>query len=170
MKVADMKRLLRLLAVPALLVLSWVGYANAQQICPAPVTTLSSLTGAAQLALHVKALNLNATGDTAITFALPPDSTRYVMSAVRASNSTGAVPTTAQIGVYTAASRGGVQINPQQTPPITTQAADTAGNAGALTGILGPTAALTETTLYINVGTAQGAAATCDIIIFISLL
>ncbi len=117
-------------------------------------------------AVYVRALgvNLNALGDTQV--AIPPPSagiTRYHVGTVYVENASTSL-TTAKLGVYTAASQGGVAIVAQSAlSSITTSAANTIGNEAQLTP--SSTLSLNLSTLYINVGTAQGAAATADVVL-----
>ena len=104
----------------------------------------------------VRGANLNATGDTVIPIVC---STTYSVSNVILTNASISL-TTALAGVFTAPAAGGAAI---------------VANA-ALSGATGPTivsqrtvastAAQTGQSLYLNVGTAQGAAATGDIYVY----
>jgi len=120
--------------------------------------------------LAIRNLNLNATGDTAVTIPLPTGISNYNVSAIRLTNSqTSAPSSTARIGVYSAASLGGTALVTQQA--INTLSLFSAGvstNVLALTLALGASTALNYATLYVNVGTANGAAATADVIISIN--
>ena len=104
-------------------------------------------------AVYVRALgvNLNALGDTQV--AIPPPSagiTRYHVGTVYVENASTSL-TTAKLGVYTAASQGGVAIVAQSAlSSITTSAANTIGNEAQLTP--SSTLSLNLSTLYINVG------------------
>lgn len=119
-------------------------------------------------AYRVLNLNLNATGDTSVPITMPVGATRYVVFAIRVSNSTGNLPNgTGTLGAYTGAGRTGVTLANQQALDtlITSQADATAGNVNALALAAANTQSFTATTLYLNVQTAQGAAAAIDVAI-----
>lgn len=124
--------------------------------------------GISEAAFRVSQLNLNATGDTAVTITMPQGATRWVLFAIRVSNSTGNLPNgTGTLGAYTGAGRTGVTLASQQAlnTLITSQADATAGNVNALTLAVANNQSFTATTLYLNVQTAQGAAAAIDVAI-----
>lgn len=124
--------------------------------------------GISEAAFRVSQLNLNATGDTAVTITMPQGATRWVLFAVRLSNSTGNLPNgTGTLGLYTGAGRTGTTLVTQQllNGVITSQSDGTAGNAGTTSTAVGVTQSFTATTLYLNVQTAQGAAAAVDVAI-----
>jgi voltage-gated potassium channel Kch len=111
---------------------------------------------AIRLLAVMKAVNVNATGDTALPII---SATNYSVSNVVMSGATISL-TTAAAGLFTAPGAGGTAI---------------VANA-ALSGLTGPTIVSqrtvasttnrTEQTLYFNVATAQGAAATADLYIY----
>jgi hypothetical protein len=122
--------------------------------------------GVSEIAVRVSGLNLNATGDTAITFTMPQGATRWVLFAVRLSNSTGNLPNgTGTLGFYTGAGRTGTTLVAQAAlnTIITTAAADTSGNSGTMTNGVANNQAFTATTIYANVQTAQGATSAIDV-------
>lgn len=122
--------------------------------------------GISEAAFRVSQLNLNATGDTAVTITMPQGATRWVLFAVRLSNSTGNLPNgTGTLGFYTGAGRTGTTLVAQAAlnTIITTAAADTSGNSGTMTNGVANNQAFTATTIYANVQTAQGAAAAIDV-------
>jgi len=124
--------------------------------------------GISEAAFRVSQLNLNATGDTAVTITMPQGATRWVLFAIRVSNSTGNLPNgTGTLGAYTGAGRTGVTLASQQAlnTLITSQADATAGNVNALTLASANNQSFTATTLYLNVQTAQGATAAIDVAI-----
>ncbi len=106
----------------------------------------------------LKGANMNVTTDQLIT--ITPPSTTYVLTAVRVSNPSISL-TTAAGGIYTAASKGGLAILAAATAysGLTTNALNTAGATASFTPVTAETQA---TTLYLNLTTAQGAAATAD--------
>jgi hypothetical protein len=99
------------------------------------------------------AVNCNSTGDT--PFALPSASAYYRLSNLWAVGESGTF-TTAKVGIYTAPSQGGNTLLAQTVlSAITTTAHAVNGAYVALSPV--PTAILAGgTTLYLNVGTAQG--------------
>jgi hypothetical protein len=115
-------------------------------------------------------VNLNATGDTAITIA--PSATQYRVQAVLVKNKgTTASLSTARAGLFTAAGGGGLALAADQAlSAITANAVNTDANMLALTTTVGARAAIDASTLYFRVGTAQGAAATADVYVYIQPL
>lgn len=111
---------------------------------------------AVRLLAVYQGVNANATGDTVLPIL---DSSSYSVKFVVATNASTSL-TTAAAGVFTAPNAGGTAI---------------VANA-ALSALTGPTvvsertvastAAQTGQNLYVNVGTAQGAAATFDIYVY----
>jgi hypothetical protein len=105
--------------------------------------------------------NFNSTADQAIALSywLSP----CIVSKIIVTNPSTSL-TTAQGGIYTGAGKTGGQIvsSSQTWAQMTTNAANTAGNALILTGAV----MINVTTLYFSLTTAQGAAATADIYIY----
>ena len=100
----------------------------------ANTTPAAPMANPAVIVFAARGVNLNATGDTAAPIALPSGVTRYRVDAVAVSNSGGALPSTARLGVYTAASQGGVAICAQQAlSAITSQSTDANDNMMQLT-------------------------------------
>jgi hypothetical protein len=128
---------------------------------PGPATTVSnhpsniSTNQALRLLAYFQGVNVNATGDTVLPII---NSTSYSVSNVIMTNASISL-TTALAGVFTAPGASGAIVS----------------NA-ALSGLTGPTvvsqrtvastAAQTGQNLYVNVGTAQGAAATMDVYVY----
>lgn len=115
--------------------------------------------------------NMNSTADQAIPISVP--SATYLVDKIILSNPSVSL-TTAAGGVYSAASKGGVAIvaSGQAYSALTTNAANTTGNALALTiATAGNTTAFggpsqganAITTIYLSLTTGQGAAATADV-------
>jgi hypothetical protein len=127
------------------------------------LTNLGSIGGTGRLRFAVKGINFNAIGDTPIVITMPPGITRYRVAAVALSNASASI-TSSQVGVFTAVSGGGVTIAALQAPTVTASASDTANNSQNLTLADGTTTAFNDVTLYVRIGTAQGSAATCDVI------
>jgi hypothetical protein len=108
----------------------------------------------------VPSLNLNATGDTLVAFADTP--TKFRVRAIAMTN--GSInPTTARFTVQTAASAGGTAVVTAVTPSL--------ASAAVVQDLsIASTNAFSQSYLYINVGTAQGAAATVDLYIYGDIL
>jgi hypothetical protein len=108
-------------------------------------------------------VNCNATGDTAITITSP--TTNYKIQSIQVQGISGAW-SSAQIGLFTGASQGGTTISSQA-------AISTINNANAATSSSLFTTAqaltnyfLNNTTLFLNVGSAQGAACVINYYIY----
>lgn len=127
---------------------------------PASTTTIHPQNVASNQAIRLLAsfqsVNVNATGDTVLPIG---NTTNYSVSNVIFTNASTSL-TTAAAGVFTAPSAGGTAI---------------VANA-ALSALTGPTVVSQRTVastavqsgqnLYVNVGTAQGAAATMDVFVY----
>jgi hypothetical protein len=115
--------------------------------------------------LAALAINANVVADTAIAIPLPPGLSRYRVGRVSALNAS--VPlSAAQAALYTAASGGGAAVaSPQALSGLTTNTPNSAGNAIDLTQALAIATFFTAATLYFRITTAQGAAATVDVVI-----
>lgn len=133
--------------------------ATPSDLTPAQV---QSVAASPFIAITLRGLNINATGDTTIPVTLPTGFTRYRVWALTALNAS-IVPTLGKIGLYTAASQGGLALLAQTLlTAITTTATETAGAVASLSMTV-TTAMLTDANLYLNVGTANGAACTVDL-------
>ena len=121
----------------------------------------------ASYAVIAKAVNANLVADTPLLVLLPPGVTRYRVT--RVTLLAPSVPlTTAQAALYNAASGGGVAIcSPQALAGLTSSSPATAGNAIDLTLALAAATFFTATTLFFRITTAQGSAATVDVILHI---
>ncbi|MGD1035907.1 MAG: hypothetical protein ABR878_01685 [Roseiarcus sp.] len=115
--------------------------------------------------LVARNVNLNALGDTPIAVPpLPNGFSRYKVNNVNIMNASTSL-TTAKLGIYTAPSQGGYAIIGQTAlSTITSSSPNTSGNSDAPSVT---TNCLNASTLYVNVGTAQGAAATADVALFV---
>jgi hypothetical protein len=129
---------------------------------PGPATTVTNhpsnlaTNQAIRLLASFQGVNVNATGDTV----LPVINTdRYSVSNVVFTNASVSL-TTALAGVFTAPSAGGTG--------IVANAALSAMTASTVVSqrTVASTAAQTGQNLYVNVGTAQGAAATMDVFVY----
>lgn len=129
---------------------------------PGPATTVTNhpsnlaTNQAIRLLASFQGVNVNATGDTV----LPVINTdRYSVSNVVFTNASTSL-TTALAGVFTAPSAGGTAIVANAALSALTSASVVSQRTVA------STAAQTGQNLYVNVGTAQGAAATMDVFVY----
>ena len=129
---------------------------------PGPATTVSNhpnqlgTNQAIRLLASYQGVNVNATGDTV----LPIQNTgSYSVSNVIFTNASTSL-TTALAGVFTAPSAGGTGIVANAALSALTGATVVSQRTVA------STAAQTGQNLYVNVGTAQGAAATMDVFVY----
>lgn len=129
---------------------------------PGPATTVAnhpsnlSTNQAIRLLASFQGVNVNATGDTV----LPINNTdRYSVSNVVFTNASVSL-TTALAGVFTAPSAGGTAIVANAALSALT------GSTVVSQRTVASTAAQTGQNLYVNVGTAQGAAATMDVFVY----
>jgi len=119
------------------------------------------------LMVVAKAVNANLVADTPLVIDLPDGVTRYRVTRVTALAPSISL-TTAQAAVYNASGGTGVAVcAPQALAGLTTNAAATAGNAIDLTLALAAATFFIATTLFFRITTAQGAAATLDVILHI---
>lgn len=129
---------------------------------PGPATTVSAhpsnvtTNQALRLLAVYKGVNANATGDTVLPIV---NSTSYSVSNVIFTNASISL-TTAQAGVFTAPSAGGTGIVANAALSALT------GSTVVSQRTVASTAAQTGQNLYVNVGTAQGAAATFDVYVY----
>ncbi len=115
--------------------------------------------------LVLKTVNANSIADSSIVVRLPPGFTRYRVTRITVLNPSTSL-TTAAAAVYTAATAGGVAVaSPQALIGLTTNTVNTAGNAIDLTLALAAATFFTAATLYFRITTAQGSAATVDVVI-----
>jgi hypothetical protein len=129
---------------------------------PGPATTVSNhpnqlgTNQAIRLLASYQGVNVNATGDTV----LPIQNTgSYSVSNVIFTNASTSL-TTALAGVFTAPSAGGTGIVANAALSALT------GSTVVSQRTVASTAAQTGQNLYVNVGTAQGAAATMDVFVY----
>lgn len=111
-------------------------------------------------------VNLNSVADTTIAISLPSGVTKYRISNVIVYNKgTTASLTTAAAAIYSAAAAAGTAVvAPAALSSITSNTIDVATNYVILTPII---AAFDYTTLFFRVTTAQGAAATGDVYLYV---
>ena len=129
---------------------------------PGPATTVAnhpsnlSTNQAIRLLASYQGVNVNATGDTVLPIL---NTTNYSVSNVIFTNASVNL-TTAAAGLFTAPSAGGTG--------IVANAALTALSAATVVSqrTVASTATQTGQNLYVNVGTAQGAASTMDVYVY----
>lgn len=116
----------------------------------------------------IRGVNFNsANTDNAIDITLPTGYTRYIVAAVRISHASHDL-STATAGLFTAAAAAGVAIVAGGSAITVSATADaTNNNAQAMTVANSGTESYTAARLYFRVGTAEGAAATGDVTVFI---
>lgn len=119
---------------------------------PSNVTTNQTL----RLLAVYKGVNANVTGDTVLPI---NNSTSYSVSNVIFTNASTSL-TTAAAGVFTAPAAGGTGIVANAALSALT------GSTVVSQRTVASTAAQTNQNLYVNVGTAQGAAATFDVYVY----
>lgn len=129
---------------------------------PGPATTVSNhpqvlgSNQALRLLASYQGVNVNATGDTVLPII---DTGSYSVSNVIFTNASTSL-TTALAGVFTAPSAGGTAIVANAALSAMT------GSTVVSQRTVASTAAQTGQNLYVNVGTAQGAAATMDVFVY----
>jgi hypothetical protein len=129
---------------------------------PGPATTVAnhpsnlSTNQAIRLLASFQGVNVNATGDTVLPII---NTDRYSVSNVVFTNASTSL-TTALAGVFTAPSAGGTAIVANAALSALTSASVVSQRTVA------STAAQSGQNLYVNVGTAQGAAATMDVFVY----
>jgi hypothetical protein len=118
--------------------------------------------------VSAKGISANLVADTPLVIPLPPGFTRYRVTRVSVLGDTGLPLTAAQAAVYNAASGGGAAVcSPQALSGLTANTPAIAGNAIDLTLALAAATFFTATTLFFRITTAQGSAATVDVILHI---
>lgn len=126
------------------------------------------MTEVASYAIITKTVSANLVADTPLLVPLPPGVTRYRVTRLTVIADSGVPLTAAQAALYNAASGGGVAIAaPQALSALVSTAAATAGNAIDLTLALAAATFFTATTLFFRITTAQGSAATVDVILHV---
>lgn len=143
---------------------------NVQKAIEALDTAVAALTLATTLRFTAKAVNFNsANSDTSVAITLPAGVARYAIDSVWLNNASTSI-STATVGVFTGAGGGGQTIAANQAITVTAISTDANNNAQSLTLTHGTTEAYNDTTLFVRVGTAQGSAATADVIIYLKPL
>ncbi len=117
----------------------------------------------APFAASASSVNANSVADTPILVILPAGYTRYRIKRVTPNNPSVSL-TAAQAALYTGSGGSGVAIcAPQALSALTTNAANTSGNAMDMTLALPVATFFTATTLYFRPTTPQGSTATVDV-------
>jgi hypothetical protein len=120
------------------------------------------------LMVVAKAVSANLVADTSLPIELPDGVTRYRVTRLTVIADSGVPLTAAQAALYNASGGTGVAIaSPQALAALTSTAAATAGNAMDLTLALAAATFFTATTLFFRITTAQGSAATVDVILHV---
>jgi hypothetical protein len=140
---------------------------NVTLTLPAVTATVAVTKDLGVLRITLSAVNFNsANTDNAVTIPLPSGITRYAITRVMLSNASASI-STATVGVFTSTGGGGQTIAANQAITVTATAADTNNNAMQLALTNANTMAYNDATLQVRVGTAQGSAATADVVIYI---
>lgn len=137
---------------------------------PAAGTFTTLLAGnLAQYTIKATGVNFNsANTDTSIAVSLPPGVTNYQIASVRLANASASI-STATFGLFSAAAGGGTAIiaNNAFAITVTSASANTNNNSQTVTPTNSATQSWNFANLFFRVGTAQGSAATADVIITI---
>lgn len=129
---------------------------------------IADYVSSAMIAIRLNGVNFNAANnDNPITITLPTGVTRYQVSGVFINKASASI-STATAGLFTAAAAGGVAIvTGGSTITVTATAGDTNNNSQSMTVNNAATEAYDVATLYFRTATAQGSAATADVIVHI---
>lgn len=129
------------------------------------VAQTNAMLGGGLYRVTLTGVNFNsANTDNALTVVLPTGSTRWLYNRMHIVNAS-ATLTTATVGLFTSTGGGGVAICSNQAITVTTNTADTNNNTMFLTPNNINTQCYSTTALQLRVGTAQGSAATADIVL-----
>lgn len=134
--------------------------------------TLSAQTGVVAVTQDIGTIRYRITGvnfnsantDNAMTITLPTGVSRWSVTRVMLTNASASI-STATVGVFTSTGGGGQTIAANQAITVTASAADTNNNMMQLTLTNANSMAYNDTTIQVRVGTAQGSAATADIVL-----
>jgi hypothetical protein len=134
------------------------------------VPQVQQLIGQSTIYIAVKGINFNsANTDTSVAITLPTGITRWKLgtfNAIAITNASASI-STATIGVFTGAGGTGQTIAANQVITVTATAADTNNNTMQLSITNAATEAYNDTTVFVRIGTAQGSAATADVVFII---
>ena len=118
------------------------------------------------LAFPLRAVNFNPSIATDNTLAVSVPTARYMVDRLAITNASGTL-TTSVVGLYTATGAGGVTVALSQSLNITSSLADTANDTQILLLNSQSLFALNDATLQFRIVTAQGSAATADVILYV---
>ena len=128
-----------------------------------------SLTNAPSIGVQrvvVSGVNFNsANTDTALNVPMPVGITRWLYLRAHISNASASI-STATIGLFTATGGGGTAIASNQAITVTATTPDTNNNTMFINPNNANTQAYNDTTIQVRIGTAQGSAATADVILY----
>lgn len=125
--------------------------------------------GEEQRKFVIKSVNFNAANsDNAIAITLPAGVSRYSVLSVILSNASASISTATVAGLFTAAAGGGTNLVTGGAITVTATTANSANSSQSFAGV--STVDSNSTTLFFRVGTAQGSAATADVVILINVL
>jgi hypothetical protein len=128
---------------------------------------LSSIARIGLLAVSATGVDFNAgAADTEVAVYLPAGASRFRVQSASVSGASGSL-TTATVGIFTAAGGGGETIAADQAITVSTAAEDTNNNCMALALTHANTESYDVDTLYVRVGTPEGAAATGDVTVYL---
>lgn len=118
----------------------------------------------------LRGVNFNSSAtDNILTLNVPTGAKNYIFDGIWITNASHTL-VTATLGVFSGAGATGTTIAADQAITVTNGTANTALNTQALTMSPAATIAFNYSTLYVRVGTAEGAAATADVTIVLDLL
>lgn len=132
------------------------------------VVQAQALLGIGLIRVALTGVNFNsANTDNAVSIALPTGISRYAVFRVFINNASASI-STATLGVFTATGGGGQTVVGNSSITVTAAGSDQANDMQTLT----PTAteAFDDATLYVRIGTAEGSAATADVVLLIAPL
>jgi Major tropism determinant N-terminal domain len=137
-------------------------------VIAAAAPTIQALPSIGLLTFAARGVNFDTAADTAIPITLPTGVTHYQIDSVTIAKASVAPTSAARVGLYTAASQGGVNLAAQQAVnTITSPLENTNDNSVRLALVNNTTITVNAANLFFNVGTINGAALTADVIITI---
>lgn len=128
------------------------------------ISVIPTITIPGVLRFTYKNINFNsANTDNTLTFSLPAGVTRWRVSNMFICKASASI-STATVGVFTGAGGTGQTIAANQAITITQSAANINNNGMVLVTTNGATEHYDVTTIFLRIGTAQGSAATADLV------
>lgn len=135
---------------------------------PVGSTQVSGYPSAPEGKYSVRAVNFNsATTDTSVAVNLPVGTTLWRLDQIAISNASHTL-TTATIGVFTGAGGTGTTLLADSAVTVATATVGGANSAQVLSGVA--TVNTNATTIFVRIGTPEGAASTADVILTIAYL